>query len=301
VLVTGLLGYAFVVHENLGRGVLRARPAVPLAGAPIGAAAGDFDRDGRLDLAVSLPSAGAVDIYLGDGALGFRLGSEVAIDPPHDVRAGDLDGDGLLDLVVARFEPGGGWTVLGDGRGGFGAPRSFDAPGGTTSLALGDVDGDGKLDVAAACANADQVALFRGDGRGGLTLAQLMPTADWPSSVTIADLDGAPPLDMLAVTNLGDTCLVAPGGAAGVEIPVGHGPFAATVADLDLDGRAEVAVTNKFANSISIFDRDLAPLLELPAGDGPTPIVAADLDGDGFPDLAVANGFSNDVVLYLSR
>ncbi|MFP5288204.1 MAG: FG-GAP repeat domain-containing protein, partial [Thermoanaerobaculia bacterium] len=92
-----------------------------------GVAAGDFDRDGRADLAVGyLTIEGGVwrtgvDALLArpDGAWERRaLGNEKSQEGIYGLSAGDLDGDGALDLVALTGEDA-GWVFLGDGRGGF--------------------------------------------------------------------------------------------------------------------------------------------------------------------------------------
>jgi hypothetical protein len=303
VIVPGLVSADLWIHENLGGAVQPGR-ALPLAAGAIAAAAADFDEDGAVDLALSMPGASRVDVLAAGQALVLRPLVELALEVPADVRAGDLDGDGHVDLVVSRYQPGAIWTLRGDGRGGFGPPRLHDAPGGAVALGLGDVDGDGRLDVAAACATADTIAILSGDGAGGLAPARELAVGRWPSFVLPVDLDGAAPVELVATTNLGDTLAVARR-AAVVESPAGAGPIAAAAADLDGDGLPEIAVTHKWENTVGLYRAaaggGLTPVATLPAGDGPTPLALGDIDGDGRLDLVVANGFSNDVVVYLRR
>lgn len=286
------------IHEQAG-GALR--PGVPIpVGAPVlSIDAADFNEDGRRDLALSLSSTEEVLVL--DGRAPHRELARLPL-AAFDVRAGDLDGDHHADLVVSRFEPGAIWTLRGDGHGGFREPRLVEAPSGPGNLTIADLDGDGRADVAAACATADRLAIFRGVGDGGLVPLREIATGMWPTCVIAADLDGRPPLELIGATNLGDTLVVA--GQPPVETAAGRGPIFVAAADLDGDGRQEIAVTNKWENTVSIYragDAGLELALTLPAGDGPTPIAIADLDGDGRLDLAVVNAFANQLVLYLAR
>ena len=78
--------------------------AAPIVGStPRSLVAGDFNRDGKLDLAVARAGANAVVILSGHGAGTFTVGPDIAVGTtPFSLTAADLDGDGTLDLAVAK-------------------------------------------------------------------------------------------------------------------------------------------------------------------------------------------------------
>src|SRR6266446_3050476 len=114
---------------------------------PDSVAVGDFNGDGKLDLAVANFDSNDISVLLGNGdgsfqaALTFAAGSS-----PVSVAVGDFNGDGKLDLAVANSGSSYPSVLLGNGDGTFQAALSFAGRSGTSSVAVGDFNGDGKLD-----------------------------------------------------------------------------------------------------------------------------------------------------------
>ena len=110
---------------------------------------GDFNGDGKLDLAVVNNGSSTVSILLGDGTGNFTLASSPATgSSPVSVAVGDFNGDGKLDLAVANEGSNTVSILLGDGTGNFtlaASPATGLAP---VSVAVGDFNGDGRLDLA---------------------------------------------------------------------------------------------------------------------------------------------------------
>lgn len=112
-----------------------------------GVAAGDFDADGKPDLAVALSDGGiAILRNLGDGTFEhphyLPIGSGVSA-----VLTGDVDGDGRLDVVGSSPYERTVWLAHGDGNGFFSPVEGFTLETGT-GLALVDANRDGALDIA---------------------------------------------------------------------------------------------------------------------------------------------------------
>ena len=186
-----------------------------------GLAAGDFNRDNNLDIAIVTlngkpPNNSHVTILLGDGTGGFRTGAEFGVNNlPSSVAAGDLNKDGILDLVVAGALPENTTgtfisTYLGDGTGKFGLKNTIALGQGSLKgeIALGDFNEDGILDVAypqtsVRTNHGTKVLIFFGDATGSLLAGPILAVGRQPHTVVSADFNKDGHLD-LAVSNSTD-------------------------------------------------------------------------------------------------
>ena len=257
------------------------------AGTPTAITLGNFDGDTNLDVAISDEVSGTVRLLAGDGAGGFTsLDTINTGGSPLDVAAGDLDGDGLDDLAVVLGGENGALVLVTSGPGGYAVGATADV-GRPTAVAIGDVAGGGAADVV-------------------VTQRVVEVEEPFPGFTFTTDLRGN------ALVFAGD-------GAGGLGGPdayaVGPAPADVLLADLDLDGRLDVATANSrdLATGDSndpFLPQDLAVLLNtadgfgdaqlVPGGSAAQAVAVGDYDGDGLPDLAVGFDGSEDFGIYLA-
>ena len=121
-------------------------------------AIGDYNEDGKLDLAIH-GSSGGIDIFIGSGTGSFAAGVHVPGSGGfRTLTAGDFNEDGHLDLLSDnQFQ-------LGTGTGTFGAPTVVTLPLDTTAAMAGDVNHDNHLDVVVAGIGGVSILLGTGTG-----------------------------------------------------------------------------------------------------------------------------------------
>jgi hypothetical protein len=285
-----------------GRGNFTLASSPVVGGWPWSVAVGDFNGDGKLDLAVANQSSNTVSVLLGDGTGKFTLASSPATDyGPSSVAVGDFNGDGKLDLAVVNLcgidptcsgsFPGTVSILLGDGTGNFtlaSSPPTSYAP---YSVAVGDFNRDGKLDLAVANSGDGTVSVLLGDGTGNFTLASSAATGAQPESVAVGDFNGDGKLDMAVVNRVSGTVSILLGDGTGsfaLASSVGIGLWSDSVAvgDFNGDGKLDLAVSG-----ISILLGDGAGNFALAssAGNLVGPLAVGDFNGDGKLDFAAIN------------
>jgi hypothetical protein len=106
--------------------------------APLSVAVGDFNDDGKLDLAVANGGSNAVSILLGTGTGSFGVATNFGVGTnPESVAVGDFNGDGKLDLAVVNDTSNNVSILLGTGTGSFGAATDFNVGTSPASVAVG--------------------------------------------------------------------------------------------------------------------------------------------------------------------
>ncbi|SPE44621.1 exported hypothetical protein [Candidatus Sulfotelmatobacter sp. SbA7] len=286
---------------------------------PVGITAGDFNEDGKPDLAITAGTRVFVFLGNGDGTFSPAAGSPLPVpSPPYDdfpspyvqpVVAGDFDNSGHLGLAIGLVQNQAVAILFGKGDGTFTysdtLANTFSQP--TLSLTAADFNGDGNLDLVAGNAplgSGISPVILLGYGHGAFNGNAIFPNLEFQvESVGAGDFNGDGKPD-LAVD--GSSILLGNGDGTftqGASLSVAG---FVTVGDFNGDGKLDLAVCN-YENNVTIFLGDgsgnfaTAPGSPIAVGRQPQAIVAGDFNNDGKLDLAIANNEDGTVTLLLGN
>jgi uncharacterized protein (TIGR03437 family) len=297
---------------------------------------GDFNGDGKTDIAILCGSGLQISILLGNGDGTFGSPVVTSIVNPgalalEGLKAGDVNGDGKTDLIFVNqkgpqvtfpsceqgTESGPSWTIfelLSKGDGTFAPPITVATSLISTPLALADMDGDGILDLVLDSKGLNGAGIMFGKKDG--TFSALTPIAGPPNQcwdvAHVADLNGDGKPDLVLRSNItiqssGVAIMLNQGGGSfGTPLNIANaapGFFSVVTADFTGDGKVDIGVFNDGS--------EVSPLqIFLGNGDGtfqalPPRVIlvgvlfAADMNGDGKADLVQMD--SSGVIISLSN
>jgi hypothetical protein len=302
---------------------------VPAGPRPNDLVVGDFDRDGKPDLAFANHETQQLTIVLGDGRGGFAPAPfspvTVAVKPhPHGIAAGDFDEDGFPDLVTDSWAEDRLEILFNSGNA---APWTRG-----THVAVGkhpyqrirvaDLNRDGHADIVSPNLEGDNVTVLLGDGKGAFRQpdGSPFPCGDSPFNVAVGDVNADGVSDLAIVNSPSSTSDRS--GRDGLTVLLGDGrgafratngsPFAtdrfpniAAIGDLDGDGDGDIVLSFPNGDHITVFSMSrpgiLAARNDIRAGDHPKGVAIYDLDGDGRGDIVIASNSANAITITFGR
>ena len=233
-------------------------------------AAGDFNEDGWVDIAVANSGLNNIGILLGNGKGEFSLQTTCFTgngSAPPSIAVSHFNADGQLDIAVANFGRGNIGIFLGYGNGTFSPQTTYDT--GThsnpMSIVTGDLNNDGILDLVVANFGTNNVGVFLGYGSGQF-LSQ---------TTYFTGIDSS--------------------------------PISVAVDDLNNDGLSDIGVANFHKNTVGIFlnygNRTFSPqmIYSLEIDAYPRSIIITDFNKDNLPDIVVANELTKNIVILFGQ
>ena len=306
-LFIGLLIYVFFLFESNVFALTFSVLAYDVGSQPDSVALGDFNGDGKIDLAVANRGSNTVSILIGNGDGTFHAAVNNSVNNPQSMAVGDFDRDGRLDLAVAKGSSNGVSILLGDGDGSFQPAMNYSVNN-PQSVAVGDFDRDGRLDLAVARGSSNGVSILLGDGDGSFQPAMNYSAGSNTSSAVIGDFNKDGKLDLAASNAASNTVSILLGKGDGtfqaaVNYSVNN-PQSVVVGDFSGDGKLDLAVSSSASNAVSILpgngDGTFQSAMSYSVGSNPLSLATGDFNGDGKLDLAVSNAASNTVSILLN-
>jgi hypothetical protein len=284
---------------------------------PDAVATGDFNGDGKLDVATVNAEGSNISVLLGSGRGTFQPPVNYADTlGPAFIVAADLNGDGKPDLAVADYQSNIS-VFLNNGDGTFPSqPTNYPIGQNAVALAVGDLNGDGIPDLVTANSTADNVSILLGKGDGTFLKFATYLMGESPYSVALGDFNGDGKMDIaLSLQYSG-------GGKVGVLLgngngtfqhmitsPTGASPTGLVAYDFNGDGKLDLAMgsegTNGVGSSLCVLlgkgNGTFQPPVKYAVGSYPSNTVAADFNGDGKQDLAVVSYGAADFSIFLGN
>ncbi len=267
---------------------------------PAPMAVGDFNGDGKPDIAVANENSNTVSVLLGNSDGTFQSAHSLVVGTdPESLAVGDFNGDGKPDIAVANASSNTVSVLLGNGDGTFQSAQSLNVGNRPVGLTAADFNGDRKPDLVLTNALDNTVSVLLGNGDGTFRITQYPTGGIYPSSVVVGDFNGDGKADL---ADNGGVLLGNGNGtfqsASGTYFGFGDAESLA-IADFNGDGKPDLLATysNYYAN------------LLLGNGDGQfqstdyfrtgSSVAIADFNGDGKPDVAAADAGDNYVDLMM--
>ena len=308
VLTGSAAGPEVLLLKGQGNGTFAAPvTAVTLLGQPVGLGTGDFNRDGRVDVAAT-STGGTVEVALATTPGVFAAPTRLTVGgTPGAIAVADFNLDARADLVFGDVGDD-VKRLLGDGAGGFGAVAPLGMGPGTVALVVSDLNLDARPDVVAARGASGVVSVASGNGDGTFNILPAVSTGGQPSGLAVADMDADGRGDVV-VTGVGGDVLVLRGELNGalsttpVVAPAG-GPLAAVVVlDADRSSRPDVVAARPGGNGVAVLlntqvdrcERSLGAGMQLTVATQPSAVTVADLNQDGRLDLVAAASTTNNL------
>jgi hypothetical protein len=303
---------------------------LPPGAEPTSIVAGDFNNDGRTDLAVTDTALNAVSILMGNGDGTFVSSTIPVPGGPHAIAVGDITGNGILDLAVACAGSSDVTILLGDGHGDFtplpnpipiGTPNN---PGAPVAIVAGNFTSSGYTDLAVADQNTDDVTVLLGRDNGTFQVLDPVPLGGSslaaPTSLVAGDFRTSGITDLAVASQdpfNGDTVdllfndghgdftvhqsIALASGTMPVAITTGHF-YASPLLDLataDSNGSG----TDDYSVFQNLGGGNFGPQVSaaVSAGGGSTALVAGDFTGNGRTDLAISKTSPDSVQVVLSN
>jgi hypothetical protein len=260
-------------NGTFGLGAITTVESGATPGEAVALAAGDFNGDGHLDLAVTDYTTESISILIGNGTGIFAAPDNYQADAhPLAIAEADFNGDTYPDLAVTS-------TITDNSSG--------------------------------TAVTTNNVSILVGSSTGDFSAGPniTVDSAGLPTSIAAGNFTGASTPGLVIGSSDGTaTVLTNTSGSFAASSPVtlAAGSTAIAVGDFDLDGNTDFvsadggSSTSPTTNSVTVVPGTGTGTLQFSTGATPAAVVVADFNNDGKPDIATANEVGGTVSILLN-
>ena len=305
-----------------------ANPGEPAVSNPVAIIAGDFDGDGKLDLATADSGDDTVTVLYGDGHGGFgNTAQDVQVlqlapgSQPTSLVAAKFNSkiNGFTDFAVADAATDTVSMILGQGNRTFHvndpivvrlSPQITVASEYMTSVAMADFNGDGLADLVVSNIGDSRITVALGRGNGTFAPGKQFASNahNSPRGIVTADLNNDGRVDFVTADGIPATVVSVFGGRgdgtflSAPQLQTNQGPLNLAVTDFNDDGYADIVTANSTNASLLFGNGDATFQSSTTVSAGPANTVAiGDFNGDGRPDFVVTNYLDPNSGSYLGQ
>ncbi len=292
---------------------------------------GDFDGDGKPDVAVSSIASSNVGVFRNNsvsGTISFATRADFAANSgASQLGAVDIDGDGLTDIVVtdqsttkfsvllnSPLTPNTGTatvcpgltTTLSNSFAGGGTWSSSNPAVGTVNAASGVVTGilSGTTNITFTTTGTSQTVVTTVTVIANPTVTGISPSVGFPSSsvtITGTNFNTTTTNDIVWFGATRATVNTATATSMSVSVPVGatFGPVTVESATCGMQASSTGTYLQNYSNGAYIANTvNFDPQFTITTGTTPWDVALGDIDGDGKSDIVVANNGSNTITVF---
>ncbi|MDQ3194260.1 MAG: FG-GAP-like repeat-containing protein [Bacteroidota bacterium] len=271
---------------------------IPSGNFPSPSEAADFNRDGKVDIAIGNAGNNVMSLFMSNGNGNFQTGiPHIAANNVRGVGVADFEGDGFDDIITANRGGSNISLFKNNGSGAFGPPVNINtAGGGETGVMMADANNDGIMDAFIGCYSSSEIVLMLGDGNGSFTYSSRSPINGQVWAIVVGDINGDGNVDVAGCLSSANKIGVIFGNGTGglgptVNYVSGQFPLAIDIGDIDGDNDLDLIASDYVSGDYKVYGNNGSGVftntpITLPASSAGSCMTVHDRDNDGDLDLA---------------